>query len=134
MRLETERFLSNRVKAKLARGLHEVNRMAKQLEKSGHKVVRLAQGEPDFDTPAHIKRAAEQALAKGMTHYSPVEGLDEVRLAVAGKIQKDLGISYAADKEIEHIAPSVRALKIFDIAQVTTTKTLQFRHAVLGPG
>jgi hypothetical protein len=31
-------------------------------------------------------------------------------------------------------APSVRALKIFDIAQVTTTKTLQFRHAVLGPG
>jgi hypothetical protein len=34
----------------------------------------------------------------------------------------------------EHIAPSVRALKIFDIAQVTTTKTLQFRHAVLGPG
>jgi hypothetical protein len=35
---------------------------------------------------------------------------------------------------IELNAPSVRALKIFDIAQVTTTKTLQFRHAVLGPG
>ena len=34
----------------------------------------------------------------------------------------------------EHIAPSVRALKIFDIAQVSTTKTLQFRHAVFGPG
>jgi hypothetical protein len=38
------------------------------------------------------------------------------------------------DYQDEHIAPSVRALKIFDIAQVTTTKTLQFRHAVLGPG
>ena len=34
----------------------------------------------------------------------------------------------------EHIAPSVRALKIFDITQVTTTEALQFRHAVLGPG
>jgi hypothetical protein len=34
----------------------------------------------------------------------------------------------------EHSAPSVRALKIFDITQVTATKTLQFRHAVLGPG
>jgi len=36
--------------------------------------------------------------------------------------------------ESEHNAPSVRALKIFDIAQITTAKTLQFRHAVLGPG
>jgi hypothetical protein len=36
--------------------------------------------------------------------------------------------------KIEHSAPSVRALKIFDIAQVTPTKALQFRHAVLGPG
>jgi hypothetical protein len=36
--------------------------------------------------------------------------------------------------DFEHNAPSVRALKVFDIAQVTTTKALQFRHAVLGPG
>ena len=41
---------------------------------------------------------------------------------------------FGGDPYVEHIAPSVRALKIFDIAQVTTTKTLQFRHAVLGPG
>jgi spore photoproduct lyase len=38
-----------------------------------------------------------------------------------------------ATRTVEHNAPSVRALKIFDIAEVTTTKTLQFRHAVLGP-
>ena len=43
-------------------------------------------------------------------------------------------IGEAYNSYCEHIAPSVRALKIFDITQVTTTEALQFRHAVLGPG
>lgn len=95
-----ERFLSTRATAKLARSLHEVNRMAREVEKAGHKVVRLVQGEPDFDTPAHIKKAAEAALAKGMTHYSPVEGLEEVRRVVSQKIKTDTGVSYLPDKEL----------------------------------
>jgi hypothetical protein len=41
---------------------------------------------------------------------------------------------FREEHHLEHSAPSVRALKIFDITQVTATKTLQFRHAVLGPG
>jgi len=100
MALETERFLASRVKAKLAKGVHDINRMARDIEKAGHKVVRLVQGEPDFDTPGHIKKAAEEALARGMTHYSPVEGLEEVRRVVAEKIKKDLGVNYIPEKEI----------------------------------
>lgn len=95
-----ERFLASRATAKLARSLHEVNRMAREIEKSGHKVIRLVQGEPDFDTPTHIKQAAQAALAKGMTHYSPVEGLEEVRRVVAQKIKRDTGVSYLPDKEL----------------------------------
>jgi aspartate/methionine/tyrosine aminotransferase len=100
MAFDARRLLADRVQAKVARGVHEVNRLAKQLEKSGQKVVRLVQGEPDFDTPIHIKKAAEEALAKGMTHYSPVEGLDEVRRAVAEKVQKDLRVNYHPEQEI----------------------------------
>jgi predicted metal-dependent phosphoesterase TrpH len=54
-----------------------------------------------------------------------LEELGGVATRIGGKIRTRLD---------EHSAPSVRALKIFDITQVTTTKTLQFRHAVLGPG
>ncbi len=100
MALETEHFLASRVKSKLTKGLHDVNRLAREIEKAGHKVVRLVQGEPDFDTPNHIKKAAEAALAKGMTHYSPVEGLEEVRHIVAEKIKRDLGINYTPEKEV----------------------------------
>ncbi len=100
MALETEHFLASRVKSKLTKGLHDVNRLAREIEKAGYKVVRLVQGEPDFDTPNHIKKAAEAALAKGMTHYSPVEGLEEVRHIVAEKIKRDLGINYTPEKEV----------------------------------
>jgi len=100
MELNAKRLLAERIQGKVAKGVHDVNRMAKQLQRSGKKVVRLVQGEPDFDTPGHIKKAAEEALAKGMTHYSPVEGLDEVRQAVSEKIKKDLGVNYDPDQEI----------------------------------
>ncbi len=100
MTFASEKFLATRATAKLARSLHEVNRMAREIEKAGHKVVRLVQGEPDFDTPAHIKRGAEAALAKGMTHYSPVEGLEEVRRVVAEKIKRDTGVIYSPEKEL----------------------------------
>ncbi len=77
-----------------------MNRIAKELEDAGHKVARLIQGEPDFDTPSHIKKAAEEALARGMTHYTPVEGFSDLRKAVAGKIKEDLHVPYDPDKEI----------------------------------
>ncbi len=100
MALDSNAFWAERVKGKTSKGVHEVNRIAKELEDAGHKVARLVQGEPDFDTPAHIKKAAEEALAKGMTHYSPVEGISDLRKAVAGKIREDLHVQYDPDKEI----------------------------------
>ncbi len=57
--------------------------LAKELERQGKKIIHLEVGEPDFDTPAHIKKAAGEALARGMTKYTPSPGLPELREAVA---------------------------------------------------
>src|SRR5437879_481292 len=61
----------------------EVLARARQLERAGREIVHLEIGEPDFDTPAHIKEAAKQALDAGATHYGPAGGLPERPAAVA---------------------------------------------------
>lgn len=57
--------------------------LAKQLEREGKRIIHMEVGEPDFDTPAHIKRAADEALARGMTKYTPSAGIPELREAIA---------------------------------------------------
>src|SRR5947199_8418352 len=61
----------------------EVLAKARELERQGKSVVHLEIGEPDFDTPAHIKDAAVQALRDGYTHYTPSAGLFDAREAIA---------------------------------------------------
>ena len=65
----------------------EVLARAKALERQGKEIVHLEIGEPDFDTPAHIREAAKRALDDGATHYGPAAGLPELREAIA----KDVG-------------------------------------------
>jgi aspartate/methionine/tyrosine aminotransferase len=65
----------------------EVLARAKALERQGREIVHLEIGEPDFDTPAHIRDAAKRALDNGATHYGPAAGLPELREAIA----KDVG-------------------------------------------
>lgn len=62
-------------------------------------LIRLELGEPDFDTPQHIKEAAIQAINEGFTHYTPTQGLLELREAVARKLKRENGIE--ADPETE---------------------------------
>ena len=56
---------------------------AKALEAQGRDIVHLEIGEPDFDTPVHIRNAAKKALDDGFTHYGPSPGLPEARAAIA---------------------------------------------------
>ena len=60
-----------------------VLRIAKNVEKTGKRVVHLEIGEPDFDTPKHIKEAAVEALNKNLTHYTPTLGIPELRREIA---------------------------------------------------
>jgi aspartate aminotransferase len=67
---------------------------ARDLKERGHDVVSLTIGEPDFDTPAHIRKAACEALEAGYTHYAPVPGYPELRAVIARKLQAENGLDY----------------------------------------
>src|SRR6201989_3712860 len=77
-----------------------IDSKAKQMKADGQAVVGFGAGEPDFDTPQHIKDAAAKALAAGFTKYTPSSGIPELREAIAGKFKKDNGLTYKASQVI----------------------------------
>jgi aspartate aminotransferase len=73
-------------------------RISRELAQQGLDIVSLSLGEPDFDTPDFIKDAAKAALDKNITHYPPVNGIVEVRKAIASKFLRDNGLHYSPDQ------------------------------------
>jgi len=71
---------------------------AKQMKAEGINVFDFSLGEPDFPTPAHICKAATQAMQEGKTHYTPANGIPELRSAVARWYQKTYNIRYTPDQ------------------------------------
>lgn len=68
---------------------------AQALRAEGRDVIGFGAGEPDFDTPDHIKKAAILALEEGFTKYTPVGGIDELKDAIATKLQEDNHLTYS---------------------------------------
>lgn len=73
----------------------KMTQMARELKAKGHDVISLSIGEPDFDTPQHIKEAAIKALNEGYTKYTPVPGLPQIREAISTKFKRDNDLDYA---------------------------------------
>lgn len=73
---------------------------ARQLKAAGRDIISLSAGEPDFDTPDHIKRAAIAAIEQGDTKYTDVAGTLTLRQAVAAKFKRDSGIDYKPEEII----------------------------------
>ncbi|MBL7800641.1 MAG: pyridoxal phosphate-dependent aminotransferase [Chitinophagales bacterium] len=73
-------------------------KISRELRSQGHDVIDLSIGEPDFDTPQHIKDAAKKAIDEGYTHYTPVPGYPELRKAIAAKLKRDNNIDYTFDQ------------------------------------
>src|SRR6266446_52305 len=71
-----------------------IDSKAKQMKADGQDVVGFGAGEPDFDTPQHIKDAAAKALADGFTKYTPSSGIPELRQAIADKFKRENGLAY----------------------------------------
>ena len=71
-----------------------ISAKAKELRAAGEDVIGLGAGEPDFDTPDHIKEAAVKALADGFTKYTPASGTPELRAAAARKFERENGLQY----------------------------------------
>ena len=67
---------------------------AAKLKAEGKDIIGLAAGEPDFDTPAHISDAGVEAIRKGVTRYTAVDGTAELKDAIIGKFKRDNGLSY----------------------------------------
>lgn len=71
-----------------------IDARAKQMKAEGLDVVGFGAGEPDFDTPQHIKDAAKKALDEGFTKYTPSSGIPELRQAIAEKFRRENGLTY----------------------------------------
>ncbi len=76
----------------------KMSQMGRDLKAKGFDVINLSLGEPDFDTPEHIKDAAKKALDDGYTKYTPVPGLPELREAVVRKFKRDNGLDFAVNQ------------------------------------
>ncbi|MEN9252468.1 MAG: pyridoxal phosphate-dependent aminotransferase [Thermostichales cyanobacterium BF4_bins_65] len=73
-----------------------ITAQAKAMAAAGIPICNLGAGEPDFPTPAHIRRAAIQALDQGKTRYGPTGGIPQLRQAIANKLQQDNQLSFSA--------------------------------------
>jgi aspartate aminotransferase len=71
-----------------------VTSLANRLKAEGKDIVSLGAGEPDFDTPKHISQAGIEAIQKGFTRYTNVDGIPELKDAIIAKFKRDNGISY----------------------------------------
>ncbi|MBI2311327.1 MAG: pyridoxal phosphate-dependent aminotransferase [Betaproteobacteria bacterium] len=91
--------LSTRVQAIKESPTLAVTARAARMKAEGRDVIGLGAGEPDFDTPAHIKEAAKKAIDAGFTKYTPVGGIPGLKKAVVAKFKRENGWDYA-EKEV----------------------------------
>jgi len=77
-----------------------IDTKAKALKAEGVDVIGFGAGEPDFDTPDHIKQAAIEALKAGKTKYTPVGGINELKDAIIAKLKRENNLSYTRDEVI----------------------------------
>jgi len=92
---------------------------AAELRAAGHDVIGLGAGEPDFDTPEHIKQAAIEAINEGFTKYTAVDGIADLKAAIIQKFMRDNRLEYAP----EQILVSTGAKQtIFNLCQAVLNK------------
>ena len=90
----------------------KMSQMARNLSAEGHDVISLSLGEPDFDTPEHIKEAAKQALDDGYTKYTPVPGLVELREAISHKLKRDNNLDYGINQIVVSTGAKLMPLRL----------------------
>ncbi|HPE34198.1 MAG TPA: pyridoxal phosphate-dependent aminotransferase [Bacteroidales bacterium] len=90
--------LSERVKSLSESATLLMTRKSRELKDAGYDIINLSIGEPDFNTPESIKKAAIEAINKNITHYSPVAGINELRKAVAAKLKRENNLDYAMNQ------------------------------------
>lgn len=92
--------LANRVKTLTPSSTLAITAKAKELKSQGYDVIGLGAGEPDFNTPEYILKAAEEAMQNGFTKYTPSGGITELKQAIANKFSRDNGLTYTTEEII----------------------------------
>ena len=92
--------LSNKVAGIASSATLDIADRAKAMAREGIDVISLSIGEPDFDTPQHIRDACCESLRRGDTHYAPSRGIPELLQAIAAKIQAENGFLCSSDQVI----------------------------------
>ncbi len=90
--------LSNRVHRIKPSPTLAVTARAAELRAEGRDVIGLGAGEPDFDTPEHIKQAAKDAIDQGFTKYTPVDGIASLKKAIVAKFARENGLEFAPEQ------------------------------------
>ncbi|MCS7125124.1 MAG: pyridoxal phosphate-dependent aminotransferase [Candidatus Bathyarchaeota archaeon] len=106
-------LLADRMAALGTETAFEVLAKAKALERQGKEIIHLEIGEPDFDTPENIKKAAVKALYSGYTHYVPAAGIPELREAIAEYISKTRNIPVSPEEVV--VTPGAKPIMFFAI-------------------
>jgi len=94
MAIDKNKYLSSKLQNMKESATLAMAQKARELGAQGHDIIALSLGEPDFDTPTHIKEAAKKALDDGYTKYTPVAGLMELRTAIVHKFKRDNGLEF----------------------------------------
>lgn len=100
MSVATKTVLSRLVRNMAESETIKMAQMARNLRAQGHDVISLSLGEPDFDTPTHIKAVAKAALDEGFTKYTPVPGIPELTKAISDKFKRENNLDYAPSQII----------------------------------
>ncbi|MBU4343602.1 MAG: pyridoxal phosphate-dependent aminotransferase [Candidatus Omnitrophica bacterium] len=90
--------LSSRVQNVSASLTLAITAKAKKMKREGVDVIGFGSGEPDFDTPSHIKQAGISAIQKGLTKYTPASGTDELKKAICDKFYDDNKLKYESSR------------------------------------
>lgn len=106
-------MLSNRIQNLRSSATLAINARAIELKKQGIDILKFGTGEPDFDTPDHIKQAAKQALDEGFTKYTAATGIPELKAAVAEKFKRDNSIICAPEDVIISVGGKQALYNIF---------------------
>src|SRR5690606_4790848 len=103
--MSTTSYLSNRINNLSESATLKMTKLGREVAAKGINVISLSVGEPDFNTPEHVKDAAKKALDDNFTRYSPVSGYPDLREAIVNKLKKENNLDY----EISQIVVSTGA-------------------------
>ena len=93
-------YLSDRVKSLSVSQTLAMAQKSRELKARGIDIISLSLGEPDFNTPDHIKEAAKKAIDDNYSKYPPVPGYDDLRKAISKKFRVENGLEYSPDQII----------------------------------